>query len=50
MELHSDKFRIGGIMVRVFPQSALRSEFSPGRVKPKTMQLVFTDSPLSTQY
>ena len=39
--------RIGGVMVSVLASSA---GSSPGRVKPKTIKLVFVASPLSTQH
>ena len=41
--------RIGGVMVSVLASSAVDRGFEPGRVKPKTIKLVFVASPLSTQ-
>ena len=42
--LHVNLNRICGVMVIVLVGS------NPGRVKPKTMKLVFAVSPLSTQH
>ena len=43
--------RIGGVMVSVLALSAVYSVVStPGRVKPKTIKLVFVVSPLNTQH
>ena len=39
----------GGVMVSVLASSAVDRGFEPGRVKPKTMKLVFVASPLRTQ-
>ena len=41
--------RIGGVMVSVLSSSVI-VDSNTGRVKPKTMNLVFVDSPLSTQH
>ena len=46
----NQKHRIGGVMVTVLASSAQIVCLSPGRVKPRTMQLVFVASPLSTQH
>jgi hypothetical protein len=37
-------------MVRVLSTSAVDRGFDPGRVKPRTIKLVFVASPLSTQH
>ena len=37
-------------MVNVLASSVVFREFEPGRVKPKTIKLVFVASPLSTKY
>ena len=42
--------RIDGVMVSVLPLSAVDRRFEPGRVKPKTLKLVFVASTLSTQH
>jgi hypothetical protein len=42
--------RIGGVIVSLLATSAVDRGFEPGRVKPKTMKLVFVTSPLSTQH
>jgi hypothetical protein len=41
---------IGGVMVSVLAASAYIMGPSPDRVKPKTIQLVFVPTPLSTQH
>jgi hypothetical protein len=41
--------RIGCAMVSAFASRAVDCGFKPGRVTPKTIKLVFVDSPLSTQ-
>jgi hypothetical protein len=45
-ESRHERNRIGDVMVRV--RQVVGS--GPGRIKPKTMKLVFVASPLSTQY
>jgi len=42
--------RISDIMVSVLVSSVVDRGFEPGWVKPKTIQLVFVASPLSTQH
>ena len=37
-------------MVSVLASSVVDRGFEPGRIKPKTIQLVFVASPLSTQH
>jgi len=41
---------ISGVMVRMLASSAVDRDSSPGRIKPKTIILVFLDSLLSTQH
>ena len=41
---------ISGVMVSVLASSAVYRGLSHGRVKPKTIKLVFVASPLSTQH
>ena len=42
--------RIGDVMVSVLASIAVDRGFKPGRVKPKTIKLVFVASLLSTQH
>ena len=42
--------RIGGIVVSMLASSAVDRGFEPGRVKPKTMKLVFVAFLQSTQH
>ena len=42
--------RLGGVMVSVLVLSAEGRGFDPGRVKPKTLKLVYAASPLSPQH
>ena len=42
--------RIGDVMASVLASSAVDQGSSLGWVKPKTIKLVFVDSPLSTQH
>jgi len=42
--------RIGGVMVSVLASSAVDRGLEPGRVKPKTIQLVFVASPQGTHH
>ena len=42
--------RIGGIMVSMLDAIGVDHGFEIGRVKPKTIKLVFATSSLSTQY
>ena len=41
---------IGGVMVRVLASSVVNCGFNAGRIKPKTLILVFGVTPLSTQH
>ena len=43
-------YLIGGVMVSVLTSSWVDGGFEPGRVKPKTIKLVFAASPLSMQH
>ena len=42
--------RIGGVMARLLAYNVVDHGLEPGRINPKTIGLVFTASPLSTQY
>ena len=42
--------RIGGVMVIVLALSVIDRWFEPGRVKPKTINLVYVVFPLCMQY
>ena len=42
--------RISGVMFRVLASSVVNCGFSGGRIKPKTLILVFGVTPLSTQH
>ena len=44
----NQKHRIRGVMVSVLASGAIDWGSSPGRVKPRTIKLVFVASPLST--
>ena len=46
----NQKHRIGGVMVSVLVSSAVDRGFESGRVKPRTIKLVFVISSLSTQH
>jgi hypothetical protein len=50
IKLVYDMNRIGDVMVIVLAVSVIDRWFEPGRVKPKTIKLVYVVSPLSTQY
>ena len=41
---------MGGVQVSVVASSAVDRVFEPGRLKPKTVKLVFAASPLSKQH
>ena len=41
---------IGGVMVSALPSSLVDRGFDPDRVKPKTIQMIFVGSPISTQH
>ena len=41
---------IGGVMVSLLASSSVDRGFEPGRVKPKTIKLIFVASPLSAQH
>jgi hypothetical protein len=40
--------RISGVIINVLDSSAVDCEFEPGRVKPKTIELVFVTFPINT--